>query len=90
MFSKLEAELAKSMMSLPASKGFDVGSGFKGVAMTGREHNDAFRKDSEGKIHTLTKVIRERLGNANQRSESTPLQLPQINPALLPDPQRLH
>ena len=54
VFSKLEAELAKSMMSLPASKGFDVGSGFKGVAMTGREHNDAFRKDSEGKIHTLT------------------------------------
>ena len=54
VFSKLEAELAKSMMSLPASKGFDVGSGFNGVAMTGREHNDAFRKDSDGEIHTLT------------------------------------
>jgi chorismate synthase len=43
VFDKLEADLAKAMMSLPASKGFDVGSGFDGVAMTGSEHNDAFR-----------------------------------------------
>ncbi len=54
VFSKLEAELAKTMMSLPASKGFDIGSGFNGVTMTGREHNDAFELDPHGNIHTVT------------------------------------
>jgi chorismate synthase len=43
VFDRLEAELAKAMLSLPASKGFDVGSGFGGVLLTGREHNDPFR-----------------------------------------------
>lgn len=42
VFDKLEAELAKAMMSLPASKGFEIGSGFAGTEMTGSEHNDAF------------------------------------------------
>jgi len=54
VFSKLEAELAKSMLSLPASKGFDIGSGFNGITMTGREHNDAFKSDLDGGIHTVT------------------------------------
>jgi chorismate synthase len=43
VFDRLEADLGKAMLSLPASKGFDVGSGFGGVLLTGTEHNDAFR-----------------------------------------------
>ncbi len=43
VFDRLEADLAKAMLSLPASKGFDVGSGFEGVRLTGLEHNDPIR-----------------------------------------------
>jgi chorismate synthase len=53
VFDKLEADLAKAMMSLPASKAFEVGSGFGGILMTGREHNDLFRAKG-GKVHTTT------------------------------------
>ena len=42
VFDKLEAELASAMMSLPASKGFEIGSGFAGTLLRGSEHNDAF------------------------------------------------
>lgn len=42
VFGKLEADLASALMSLPASKGFEVGSGFSGVTMTGSQHNDPF------------------------------------------------
>jgi len=42
VFDRLEADLAKGMMSLPASKGFEIGSGFAGVRMRGSEHNDEF------------------------------------------------
>lgn len=48
VFDKLEADLAKAVMSLPATKGFEVGSGFGGTLLTGLQHNDSFRaKDSE-------------------------------------------
>ena len=40
VFDRLEADLAKAMLSLPASKGGEVGSGFDAITMTGREHND--------------------------------------------------
>ncbi|MEO6181617.1 MAG: chorismate synthase, partial [Verrucomicrobiota bacterium] len=53
VFDRLEAELAKAMLSLPASKGFDIGSGFGGILLTGREHNDLFRMKG-GKVRTLT------------------------------------
>ena len=53
VFDRLEADLAKGMLSLPASKGFDIGSGFGGITMTGREHNDLFRMKG-GKVRTLT------------------------------------
>lgn len=39
-FDKTEAELAKAMLSLPATKGFEIGSGFAGVSLRGSEHND--------------------------------------------------
>lgn len=47
VFDRLEADLAKGMMSLPATKGFEIGSGFAGTEMTGRDHNDAFRMEGE-------------------------------------------
>jgi chorismate synthase len=53
VFDRLEADLAKAMLSLPASKGFDVGSGFDGILLRGTEHNDAFRAKS-GKVFTKT------------------------------------
>jgi len=53
VFDRLEADLAKAMMSLPASKGFDIGSGFGGISMTGLEHNDPFRMKG-GKVRTVT------------------------------------
>jgi chorismate synthase len=42
VFDKLEAELGRALLSLPASKGFEIGSGFAGTRMTGIEHNDPF------------------------------------------------
>lgn len=53
VFSKLEAELAKAMLSLPAVKGFEIGSGFEGTTLKGSEHNDAFRM-REGVVRTST------------------------------------
>jgi chorismate synthase len=53
VYEKLEANLAHAMMSLPATKGFEIGSGFKSVSMQGSEHNDLFTMES-GKIQTHT------------------------------------
>lgn len=54
VFDKLEADLAKGVMSLPASKGFEIGSGFAGTLLTGSEHNDEFITDDAGNIRTAT------------------------------------
>lgn len=54
MFDKLEAELAKAAMSLPATKGFEVGSGFAGALQKGSEHNDEFYVDDRGNVRTRT------------------------------------
>lgn len=54
VFDKLEAELAKACMSLPASKGFEIGSGFRGTMLSGIEHNDEFYIDTDGKTRTRT------------------------------------
>jgi chorismate synthase len=54
VFDKLEADLAKALMSLPASKGFEIGSGFTGIQLTGSEHNDEFYYDQDQKIRTYT------------------------------------
>jgi chorismate synthase len=53
IFDRLEADLAKAMLSLPATKGFEIGSGFAGTTMTGLEHNDEFYMDA-GKVRTRT------------------------------------
>jgi chorismate synthase len=52
VFNKLEADLAAAMMSLPASKGFEIGSGFAGTLLTGSQHNDPFVTGADGRPHT--------------------------------------
>lgn len=55
VFDKLEAELAKACMSIPAAKGFESGSGFGGTLLTGKEHNDEFYIDPKtGATRTKT------------------------------------
>ena len=54
VFDKLEADLAKAVMSLPATKGFEIGSGFAGTRLRGSEHNDAFLATTDGSIRTAT------------------------------------
>ncbi len=53
VFDKLEADLGKAVLSLPACKGFELGSGFGGITMTGSQHNDPFYSD-DGRIRTRT------------------------------------
>jgi chorismate synthase len=53
VFDKLEADLAKAMLSLPATKGFEIGSGFAATKMRGSEHNDAFEMRA-GEVRTKT------------------------------------
>jgi len=54
VFDKLDADLAKAMLSLPACKGFEVGSGFAGTRLRGSQHNDPFYRGEDGKPHTRT------------------------------------
>ena len=53
VFDKLEADLGKALLSLPACKGFEIGSGFGGIAMTGSEHNDPYYPEGQS-IRTRT------------------------------------
>ncbi len=50
VFDKLEADLAKACLSLPASKGFEIGSGFEGTLMKGSAHNDQWFEDENGDL----------------------------------------
>ncbi|NCC51276.1 MAG: chorismate synthase [Spartobacteria bacterium] len=54
VFRKLDAELARAMLSIPASKGFEIGSGFAGAGMSGSEHNDPFILLDNGQLGTMT------------------------------------
>lgn len=53
-FDKLEAVLAHAMLSIPATKGFEFGSGFNGTKMSGHEHNDPFEIREDGSMGTTT------------------------------------
>ena len=53
VFDRMEADLAKAMLSLPATKGFEIGSGFAGTYLKGSEHNDLF-ENKENTIRTKT------------------------------------
>ncbi|MFV0260380.1 MAG: chorismate synthase, partial [Acidimicrobiales bacterium] len=52
VFDRLDADLAKAMLSLPAAKGFEIGSGFAGTRLTGSEHNDPFVPAPDGRPAT--------------------------------------
>ena len=54
VFHKLEAELAGALLSLPASKGFEIGSGFAGTRLFGSEHNDPFVPGPDGRPRTAS------------------------------------
>lgn len=54
VYEKLEANLAKAMLSLPATKGFEIGEGFAATVMQGSQHNDAFQINTAGDIQTAT------------------------------------
>jgi len=53
VFDRLEADLAKAMLSLPATKGFEIGSGFAGTLLKGSQHNDPFLREAS-RIRTAT------------------------------------
>ncbi len=54
VFDKLSADLGKAMLSIPAVKGFEIGSGFSGATMKGSQHNDQFFNDKKGQVQTRT------------------------------------
>ncbi|KIY45696.1 chorismate synthase [Fistulina hepatica ATCC 64428] len=54
VFDKFEAKLAQAMLSIPATKGFEVGSGFRGTEVSGSKHNDPFVSKGNGKLGTTT------------------------------------
>ena len=62
VYGKLEALLASAMLSLPATKGFEIGSGFAAARMKGSEHNDAFDIDAKGMVTTSTNYAGGTLG----------------------------
>jgi chorismate synthase len=55
-FDKLEAKLAHAMLSIPASKGFEIGSGFRGTELQGSIHNDKFVKNPAGGLKAKTNM----------------------------------
>ena len=60
VFDKLKADLAKAMMSLPATMGFQIGSGFDGITLTGSEHNDPYYLETGDE----TERVRTRTNNS--------------------------
>ena len=54
VFDKLEADLAKAMLSVPAVKSFEIGSGVHGTRLRGSQHNDAFVPGPDGVPRTRT------------------------------------
>jgi len=54
VYDRLDADLAKAIMSINAIKGMEIGLGFRSVTLKGSEHNDAFYTDAQGRIRTRT------------------------------------
>lgn len=67
-FDKLEAKLAHAMLSIPSTKGFEIGSGFGGCAIPGSAHNDPFVKAPEAPDGVNTNVSRPRLTTKTNNS----------------------
>lgn len=70
VFDRLEADLGKAMLSIPATKGFTIGSGFKGTRKTGSEHNDSFEL-RDGQIRTSSNSAGGVLGGISSGEEIT-------------------
>jgi chorismate synthase len=68
VFDRLEADLAKAMLSLPATKGFEIGSGFAGTLLKGSEHNDLFEV-RDGKTHAASNRAGGVLGGISSGEE---------------------
>jgi chorismate synthase len=68
VYCKLEAMLAGAMLSLPATKGFEIGSGFAAARRKGSEQNDAFDRDEQGRVHTTTNLAGGTLGGISTGS----------------------
>ena len=69
VFEKLDANLAKAIMSIGAVKGFEIGDGFKAAKATGKTNNDAFRIDEHGKIEKATNHAGGILGGMSDGSD---------------------
>jgi len=54
VFDRLEADLGKGLLSIPACKGFEIGSGFSSILSTGKDHNDEFRALGNGEVITTS------------------------------------
>ena len=54
VFERVEAKLAQAMLSIPATKGFELGSGFAGSRMFGSQHNDPYEMKADGRLGTVT------------------------------------
>jgi chorismate synthase len=54
VFDRFEAKLAHAMLSIPATKAFEIGSGFRGTEVPGSKHNDAFVRKADGRLGTAT------------------------------------
>jgi len=54
VFDRFEAKLAHAMLSIPATKAFEIGSGFRGTEVPGSKHNDLFVQKEAGKLGTVT------------------------------------
>lgn len=68
VFDRLEADLGKAMLSLPATKGFEIGSGFSGARLRGSEHNDLF-ENRAGEVRTVTNRAGGVLGGISSGEE---------------------
>jgi chorismate synthase len=53
-FDKFEAKLAYAMLSIPATKGFEIGSGFRSAEVPASKHNDAYVRRADGRYGTAT------------------------------------
>jgi chorismate synthase len=68
VYNKLEAQLAAAMLSLPATKGFEIGSGFQAARMKGSEHNDSFELHNNT-VRTTTNYSGGTLGGISTGSQ---------------------
>ena len=70
-FDKLEAMLAHGMMSLPATKGFEIGSGFSGTKLRGSQHNDPFKASASNGIGSKRKTMNGKSGASTAKLLAT-------------------